>query len=102
MHYGLSEFQYDQIVKVFAGNKEVDKVILYGSRAKGTQKLYSDIDITILGDNLNLSLLQKIEIELDDLLLPYKFDISLYNEIDNNDLVQHIKRVGKTIYKKEI
>jgi predicted nucleotidyltransferase len=101
MHYGLSELQYGQIVNVFANNKDVDKVILYGSRAKGTQKPYSDIDITILGDNLNLSVLQKIEIELDDLLLPYKFDVSLYNSIDNNDLVEHIKRVGKTIYKNE-
>jgi predicted nucleotidyltransferase len=101
MHYGLSEFQFGQIVNVFANNKDVDKVILYGSRAKGTQKPYSDIDITILGDNLNFSLLQKIEIELDDLLLPYKFDVSLYNSIDNNDLVEHIKRVGKTIYKNE-
>ena len=101
MHYGLSELQYDQIVKVFASNKEVDKVILYGSRAKGTQKPYSDIDITILGDNLNFSLLQKIEIELDDLLLPYKFDVSLYDSIDNIHLVEHIKRVGKTIYKNE-
>lgn len=101
MHYGLSDFQYDPIVKVFVSNKEVDKVILYGSRAKGTQKPYSDIDITILGDNLNFSLLQKIEIELDDLLLPYKFDVSLYKSIDNNDLVEHIKRVGKIIYKNE-
>jgi predicted nucleotidyltransferase len=102
MRYGLSELQYNQIVKVFVHHKEVDKVILYGSRAKGTQKPYSDIDITILGDNLNFSLLQKIEIELDDLLLPYKFDVSLYNSIENNDLAEHIKRVGKTIYKKEI
>lgn len=102
MLYGLSEIQYNQIVKVFANFKEVDKVILYGSRAKGTQKPYSDIDITILGNNINLSLLQKIEIELDDLLLPYKFDVSLFNSIDNNDLIQHINRVGKTIYTKEI
>ncbi len=100
MLYGLSEIQYNQIVKVFANFKEVDKVILYGSRAKGTQKPYSDIDITILGNNINLSLLQKIEIELDDLLLPYKFDVSLFNSIDNNDLIQHINRVGKTIYTK--
>jgi uncharacterized protein len=78
MHYGLSEFQFEQIVKVFASHKQIDEVILYGSRAKGTQKPYSDIDITILGDNINFSLQQKIEIELDDLLLPYKFDVSLY------------------------
>lgn len=101
MRYGLSEFQFEQIVKVFASHKEIDEVILYGSRAKGTQKPYSDIDITILGDNLNLSLLQKIEIELDDLFLPYKFDVSLYSSIDNTDLVEHINRVGQTLYKKD-
>ena len=101
MRYGLPELQYDQIVKVFAAHKEVDEVILYGSRAKGTQKPYSDVDITILGDKLSLGLLQRIEIELDDLLLPYNFDVSIYHSIENNELVEHIKRVGKTIYKKE-
>ncbi len=99
MNYGLSELQFEQIVKVFASHKEIDEVILYGSRAKGTQKPYSDIDITILGDNINFSLQQKIEIELDDLFLPYKFDVSLYKSIDNIDLLEHINRVGKTIYK---
>ncbi|PWS26803.1 hypothetical protein DHW03_12280 [Pedobacter yonginense] len=101
MNYGLSVLQFEQIVKVFASHKEIDEVILYGSRAKGTQKPYSDIDITFLGDNINFSLQQKIEIELDDLLLPYKFDVSLYKSIANIDLVEHINRVGKTIYKKE-
>ncbi len=102
MYYGLSDLQYEKIAKVFASIREVDQVILYGSRAKGTQKPYSDIDITLLGENLNFSLLQKIEIELDDLLLPYKFDVSLYDSLENNDLIDHIKKVGKTIYKKEI
>jgi predicted nucleotidyltransferase len=102
MYYGLSDLQYEKIAKVFASIGEVDQVILYGSRAKGTQKPYSDIDITLLGENLNFSLLQKIEIELDDLLLPYKFDVSLYDSLENNDLIDHIKKVGKTIYKKEI
>jgi len=101
MLYRISELQYQQIVKVFSKYKDVDEAILYGSRANGTQKPYSDIDITILGKNLNLSLQQKIEIELDDLLLPYKFDVTLYNSIDNYDLVEHINSVGKKIYKKE-
>jgi len=102
MPYGLSELQINQLVKVFENHKEVEKVILYGSRAMGSQKPYSDIDITILGESLNLSLLQKIETELDDLLLPYKFDVSLFNSIENTDLLEHINRVGRTIYKKEI
>lgn len=101
MQYGLSESQFDKIVKIFANHKEIDEVILYGSRAKGNQKPYSDIDITILGDNINLDVQHKIEIELDDLLLPYKFDVSRFNFINNIDLIEHINRVGKIIFKKE-
>jgi type I restriction enzyme S subunit len=101
MFYGLSALQYKKIIQVFANHKEVEEVILYGSRAKGTQKPYSDIDITFLGDDIDLSLQQKIEIELDDLLLPFKFDISIYKSIENKDLLAHIRKVGKTFYKKE-
>lgn len=100
MSFGLSELQYKQIVQVFARYDEIERVILYGSRAKETQKPYSDIDITIVSDSLNLGQLQKIEIELDDLMLPYKFDISIYNTIQNNELLEHIRRVGKVFYKK--
>ena len=53
-----------------------------------------DIDLSLKGKTLTLSLLFKIEIELDDLLLPYKIDLSIYHKIENSDLINHIKRVG--------
>jgi len=43
----------------------------------------------------------KIENEIDDLLLPYKIDLSIYHKIENNQLVDHINRVGKVFYEKE-
>jgi predicted nucleotidyltransferase len=49
--------------------------VLYGSRAKGNYRPGSDIDLTLLGESLNLTELQKIELELDDLMLPYKIDL---------------------------
>ena len=98
MIFGLSNKHYDQIIKVFSKYQNIERVILYGSRAKGFQKAYSDIDITLIGDPLDLSLLQKIELELDDLLLPFKFDVSNYKTIDNKELLEHIKRVGKIFY----
>ncbi len=98
--YGLTELQLEQIVGVFSNYKEINRVIIHGSRAKGSQKVYSDIDIAILGEDLNYSVLQKIEIELDDLMLPYKFDVSDYNTIDNEEMLDQINRFGKVLYKK--
>ena len=100
MDIGLNNIDIEKIQSVFALHSEVEKVILYGSRAKGTFKPASDIDLTLVGKKLNLTIQQKIENELDDLLLPYKFDISIYHQIANNELVEHIERVGKLFFVK--
>lgn len=98
--YGLSEEIIDKISQVFARFSEVEEAVLYGSRAKGCCRPGSDIDITLKGEALNLRLLNKIDLELDELLLPYLFDLSVYHQIDNQDLREHIQRVGKTLYTK--
>jgi predicted nucleotidyltransferase len=74
--------------------------VLYGARAKGTHKAGSDIDLTLKGEELTLPLLLKMENELDDLLLPYKFDLSIFHALDNADLIEHINRVGQVFYSK--
>jgi hypothetical protein len=43
----------------------------------------------------------KIENEIDDLLLPYKIDLSIFHKIENHQLLEHIKRIGKVFYEKE-
>lgn len=100
MSYGLASETVERINRVFAAHPEVEQAVLYGSRAMGTQKAGSDIDLTLKGDALNLPLLLKIENELDDLLLPYKIDLSIYRALDNPALVEHINRVGKVFYSK--
>ena len=97
---GLNDTDIHKIQEVFASHPEVEKAILYGSRAKGNYKPASDIDLTLLGTGLNLTIQQKIENELDDLLLPYKIDLSIYYQISNKDLTEHIDRVGKVFYTK--
>ncbi len=97
---GLDKEDIILINKVFSNFKEIEKVLLYGSRSKGNYKPSSDIDLTLLGANLNLDLLQELEFELDDLLLPYKFDISIYDKIENPEFLKHIDSVGKVFYSK--
>jgi len=95
---GLDQRVISKINDIFRVFPEIDEAILYGSRAMGNFKPHSDIDLTLKGKNLDLSILQKIEAQLDDLLLPYKIDLSIFHQIQNQDLVEHISRVGKKFY----
>ena len=99
---GLKEGTITRIRSVFANHPQVERVILYGSRAMGRYRAGSDIDLTMAGDGLTHSLQLQIENELDDLLLPYKIDLSLMREIDNPDLLAHIQRVGVLFYERSI
>jgi predicted nucleotidyltransferase len=67
---------------------------------KGTHKPGSDIDLSIIGPSVDVTELLKIENELDDLLLAYKFDLSLFHRIENSDFIDHIRRVGQVFYQR--
>ncbi|MBU3822506.1 restriction endonuclease subunit S [Flavobacteriaceae bacterium XHP0103] len=99
--YGLKPHTIQAIQNVFAKYSNIEKAILYGSRAKGNYRNGSDIDLTLVGKNLTLSEQFSIETELDDLLLPYKIDLSIYYKIENQDLIDHIDRVGIVFYENE-
>lgn len=102
MKFGLKEEIIKQINDIFAKYPQIEKAVLYGSRAKGNFKKGSDIDLTLKGAGLNLSAINTILIELDDLLLPYTFDVSIFNRISNASLVKHIERGGKIFYEKHL
>ncbi len=98
MKYGLKDKVFEQIVAQCSLNKEITGVILYGSRALGTYKNGSDIDLALLGNNLTLRDTFKLEEDLERLDLPYKFDISIYKQIDNEALKKHINDFGISIF----
>lgn len=98
MEYGLSEQQLQQLQDIFSRYPQLERVILYGSRAKGNYRSNSDVDITLVGSLLTKTDMNRIDNEIDDLLLPFFFDISLLQHITNNDLLEHIQRVGKVLY----
>ena len=99
--FGLKQTTLEKIRSVFLRYPEIKKVILYGSRAKGNYKNGSDIDITIIGDNLSYKIIFKLQDDLDELYLPYTFDINIFQSIDNPDLIEHITRVGKIFFLRE-
>lgn len=100
MPYGLKEIELEKVCRLFAENNRIESVILYGSRAKGNYKPFSDVDITLTGEELSRHDLNRLKLSIDDLLLPYQFDISIFKSLKNPELLEHISRVGITIYKR--
>ena len=99
--FGLKQTDLDQIRVVFSRYPQVKKAVLYGSRAMGNYKNGSDIDLALCGkENRTLDILYRIMEDLDNLLLPYTFDLSIFNHISDKDVISHIRRVGRTFYKK--
>lgn len=96
---GLSEEDKTRIQRVFTDYPQISKVILYGSRAKGNFRTNSDIDMTVVG-SLDWRTFTSLENDLDDLMLPYKIDLSLYQHLENKRLLDHIQRMGQEFYTK--
>lgn len=102
MKYGLSLSTVEKIRAVLTRYPQVEQAILYGSRAKGNYKHGSDIDLTLCGGaDLTLRVLYRILDDLDELLLPYTIDLSIWNDIGDPDVLAHIRRVGVLFYQKD-
>ncbi|MCM2281074.1 MAG: nucleotidyltransferase domain-containing protein [Bdellovibrionaceae bacterium] len=97
--HGLSHETISALKKIFSQHPSIEKVVLYGSRAKGTYKHGSDIDLTIFSSpKLTTQDLLRIENEIEELMLPYKIDLSLFHQIENPDLIDHIQHIGQIFY----
>ena len=98
--YGMTDDELKLLCSLFARHKQIEQVILYGSRARGTHKPFSDVDITLLGIGLTRSHLSRLMADLDESSLPYFFDISLFAKLTNPDLIEQIERTGVVLYQR--
>jgi predicted nucleotidyltransferase len=99
--HGLSAATVQQIVGVLARFSEVEKAVLFGSRAKGTHKRGSDIDLSLVGEALDWRVVGRIYDALDDLLLPYRFSLIVFDRNTDPDVAAHIARVGVLLFQRE-
>ena len=99
--YGLSDTVITDICSVFRSFPNIDKVLIFGSRAKGTYSEGSDIDLAAVGENITFNQLMDINIQIEDLGLLYKVDVVDYNKNVGTPIGEHIDRVGLLIYEKQ-
>lgn len=100
--YGLSERVMQYLTRATQEFQEIDKLVLFGSRAMGNFKPGSDIDLSCSGKHISRQTISKLHHQLnEDLPIPYFVDVLDYNAISNQALKTHIAQHGVEIYVKE-
>lgn len=99
--FGLDEKIINSIVEILKKYEEVERAVIFGSRARGNYKKTSDIDIALFGDKLDFSTNTKIFYDIDDLYFVYKIDLINVNSLSDTDkFKQNIIKEGVEIYAK--
>ena len=98
LRFGLPEPALTSLTNLFRKHRSIDAVYLYGSRAKGNYRNNSDIDLLLIAPGMDWSAFHRLESEIDDLLLPWKVDLALKHQVENQDLLDHVDRVGVLLF----
>jgi predicted nucleotidyltransferase len=99
--FGLSEQEVQLLRGVLVRYPAIESALVFGSRAKGAARAHSDVDIAVVG-RVDMLLAQQLEMDFDDLPLPYTFDVVVLGSITSQDLLDHIRRVGMVLYQKDM
>jgi uncharacterized protein len=97
---GLAPHVIEMMHAVFRRIPAIVEVVLYGSRAKGNFRPESDIDLALIDVDDDLQA-EAVAEELNELPLPYRFDVKACGIIQHAPLREHIARVGLTLYRRE-
>ncbi|WP_422475588.1 nucleotidyltransferase domain-containing protein [Endozoicomonas sp. ALB032] len=95
--FGLPEATLQQIIACLSGFTEISRAAIFGSRAMGTYRAGSDVDIVIWLTNDNPHTVARIAAALDELPTPYLFDVVDYGTITHEPLKAHIDNKAKPL-----
>lgn len=98
MKFGLSDTVIYELCNVFRHYANIEKVLIFGSRSKGNYRSGSDIDLAVIGKDLDYNMLLDIRCEIEDLELLYSVDLIDYNKKKGTPIAEHIDRVGQVFY----
>ena len=91
---GLKDAHRAAITAVIAANDRVERAVLFGSRATGTNTVSSDVDIALFGNRLTLTDQAHLAAALDEIPMAQSADLLLYDSIQNRMLREHILQQG--------
>ena len=95
---GLKDAHRDAIVNIFRSYERVERAVLFGSRAMETFTQGSDVDIALFGDSLTTADQSRLATAMEELTIPQRIDLVLYDGIEDAALRKHVQRHGVELY----
>ncbi|HOV92518.1 MAG TPA: nucleotidyltransferase domain-containing protein [Candidatus Kapabacteria bacterium] len=102
MKFGLSDQQLETIIEIISSFPEITEAIIFGSRAIGTNRQGSDIDIAIKCNNSKFNKRGNLLSRFEESNLPFFVDIVDYNSITTNELKMQIDLYGVVFYNRKM
>lgn len=100
MEYGIEDRYMTELRQILSSIPEIEKAVLYGSRARGDYHRASDIDLSLYGENLTSRQLNQLRDKLYLSRIPYFFDTNIFSQLRNEAFIQNILHDGKVIYRR--
>lgn len=99
--FGLKDSDILAVKEILSRHSEVEQAYVFGSRVKGNYRNGSDVDIALKGERITFSIISAISFSLnEETIMPYHFDVLNYHTLKNEQLIQHIDRVGVCFYQR--
>ena len=100
-HFGITPKSFELIVESIAARPEIERVLIFGSRAMGNAKHGSDIDLALYGEKVTRATAESLSGELNERApIPYSVDVVAYREIDHDGLKDHIDTEGREFFRR--
>ena len=100
-HFGITEKSFDLIVKSISVRPEIERALIFGSRAMGNARQGSDIDLALYGEKVTRATAEALSRELNERVpIPYYVDVVAYRDIDHHELKRHIDIEGREFFRR--
>lgn len=101
MKFGLRDSDLIYMAALFREHSDIDQVWLYGSRAKGTNRPGADVDLALIGPNVQQATVRHVHFVLEEeSSMPFFFDVLHWNTISNEKLKGEIQRTAQLLYQR--
>jgi proline iminopeptidase len=95
---GLSPAIIDALVSVFSRYPQIEKVVVFGSRARHDNRSGSDIDLAVFAPDMDETTFARLWNELDELPIAFKMDVVHFDRLESDELRRSILRHNECLY----